>query len=161
MATNPLGLYGFAPYKCLGGGVFEIEEYQTASNLTILAGEAVVMGSDGYLAVPGITSSAIFGFALDGCTATAATRKKIRIIPAMENYIFKAKAATSAGTLNVTNGYVGLVRSLKVSGSYMGVHPSYAGGSCLTILGKAPDSSWGTGVDLLVSVRSSKRTGQK
>lgn len=156
--ANPTALYGFQPYQCLRGPVFPIKEVTTQSNVTVVAGQALVLGSDGYVKLPGNTSSAIYGIAVDGVTGATGVRKKVRIIPAMEDIIFKARAGT---TVNVTVGYTGYVRSLKVSGAYMGVHPSYAAGSCLKIVGMAPGSAWGTAVDLLVSIRSSSWTGQK
>jgi hypothetical protein len=156
--ANPTALYGFQPYQILQGNVFPVKEMTMASNVTVIAGEAIVLGSDGYGKIPGNTSSGIFGIAVDGVTAIATTRQKIRIVPALAGIVFKARAGT---TVNVTVGYTGLVRSLKVSGSYMGVHPSYTGGSCVKILGLAPGSAWGTAAELLVTIRSSTWTGQK
>lgn len=156
--ANPTALFGFSPYRFLSGKTFPITSGTTASNVTVVAGQALVLGTDGYLKLPGNTSVGIFGIATEGVTGATGVRKTVCFIPAMENLVFRARCGT---TVNVTVGYTGYVRSLKVSGAYMGVHPSYAGGSCLKILGLAPGSAWGTAAEVLVAIRSSTWTGQK
>jgi hypothetical protein len=154
--ANPIALHGFSPYKCLGGGVFDIEEIDTTSNTTVIAGQAITLNSSGCAIVAAAASCGVYGVATHAITGAAGVRKKLKLIPAMSNYVFSAR---SKPTINCTVGNMGQVRAMVMSGAYHGVATDSTA-SVVQIIGKTPDSAWGTCVDLLVVFRKPHRLGQ-
>lgn len=82
---------GFRAVKYNGGGSFPIYTRYTKSNLSLTAGDAVILLTNGVLDKAVVGSTAIFGVCQSTVTATAATRKQVQFIPALPDIVFSGQ----------------------------------------------------------------------
>lgn len=93
---------GFSAVQMLGAGsgAFPLETAYTDSNVTLNAGDAVTMLSDGTIAIATSSSAAILGVCQTKVTGETGVRKKITYIPALPNVVF---AGQCSGTFSPVN----------------------------------------------------------
>jgi hypothetical protein len=93
---------GFRAVSMLGAGsgAFPLFTGFTKSNLTLNAGDALIMLSNGTLDIALAASTTILGVCQTKVTAVAATRQKITFIPAADNIVFSGQCSGTYTPVN-------------------------------------------------------------
>lgn len=135
-------------------------QLKVASATTLKVGDPVKASLGlGYLAVG---TNAIYGICdspVPGWNETATQPHYPDILPAMDDEVWRVQ---SIGTVNVTNGYMGVPKKYRIGGTtsgYTGIDLSHTTGGVLQVLGLAPGSALGTYAELLVAVTRGAFTG--
>jgi hypothetical protein len=163
MATNTSNPHSFLWEANEYAGAVRLKRGLTVSNTTLKAGDPIILSSlqGGRIALAGVVSVALFGFAAENLTGVTGTRASAAYIPALEGYTFSAQHGTAANTLNITAGYIGKrCGIMNVSNGKICLNAA-ATTSVLEIVGlrRVPGNKWGTLAQLLVKVVRSSYSG--
>jgi hypothetical protein len=92
---------GFKAVQNLAGGMtFPLWTADTTSNLTLSAGDALVMLSNGTINIATASSAALCGVAQHAVAGATGVRKPIKYIPALPNIVFSGQCS---GTMTPVN----------------------------------------------------------
>jgi hypothetical protein len=156
--ANTNAPYGFRLWSRLAGGNGALPLspalLRVPSAATLKVGDPIKSSAGlGYLAVG---TNAIYGVLdspVPGWSEVATAYHYPDIIPADDQSVWRVQ---SIGTVNVTNGYMGVPsRKYRIGGTtsgYSGIDLSHWTGGVLQVIGLAPGSALGTYAELLVMI---------
>ena len=153
--ANPAtGATAITPGAAAGGTLSASGPLPIASATTLKVGDPIKSSVGlGYLAVG---TNAIFGICnspVPNFNETAIQKHYPELIPADADKIWRVQ---SIGTVNVTQGYIGVAsKKYRIGGTtsgYQGIDLSHTTGGVLQVVGLAPGSAFGTYAELLVII---------
>jgi hypothetical protein len=117
---NPNGFFAVAN---LGGGAIPIWHGTTKSNLTLAAGDALIVATTGLIDIAGATSASILGVCTKAITGVTGTQKTVDFVPALPSIVFEGQCSGTAAQTDMyekmdIEGTTGIMELNENSNSY-------------------------------------------